>query len=244
MDTQPGLGTYRISHQFLLTSYSISTNKFIKHYNCSFLSVIQILVIPVSQIYSSRGPVCASTLPNLIHVFPTWISLFISLDLFVASFTCKSCDNPLFGVSLSLTGRPTYMVLHHISAKSLVNPLSEKSSLWVDKQLVMPSMLVSVSTVEIFLFVVLLCVIIKHSINGTSALSSEFSCWCWNLHTGSSASSAVDSWSELLESTGAANTVFCNGLSVVGISHSSMDTAQRCLAFAFVTKPINWSLIL
>ena len=89
------------------------------------------------------------------------------------------------------------------------------------------------------LFAILLCVIIQHSINRTSDLLSEFSCWGWHLHTGRSACSAPDSLSESLESTGEANTIFRNGLSLVGISHSSKEVPKRYSAYVFMTEMVN-----
>ena len=102
----------------------------------------------------------------------------------------------------------------------------------------------SISQVETHISTVLCRVTIRRSINGTSDSSSEFSRWCRHLRTGKSAFSVSESMSESLKSIGAANAIFRSGLFVVGISYSSMDAARRCSVCAFVTEPVNWSLIL
>ena len=146
--------------------------------------------------------------------------------------------------------QPKYLhLLHHWLIYSRPLPhakvvtilsLRNRPSEWISGQACLPS----VSMVETFIFAVLLHVIIWRTINGTSDSSSEYSCCCRHLHTRSSVRSTLDSLSESLESTGAANTIFRNDLSVVVISYSSIDAARRCLACVFVTEPVNWSPIL
>ena len=131
----------------------------------------------------------------------------------------------------SFPGDPSRTLSPQVDSDS---PSSGGSSLEVGKKPVMPS----ISQVKMLLSTVLCHVTIRCSISTSDSLS-EFLHRCQHLHTGKSAFSVSESVSESLESIGAANAIFRSGLSVVGISHSSMDAARRCLACAFVTEPVN-----